>query len=418
MGLFLVVEDSAIVQKILRHTFKQAKIDSVVFASSMAEGQSLYRQHEQQLVAAIIDLSLPDSPQGEMVEYLLAEGVPVVVLTGSSDMKQRNALLGMGVADYVIKENRFSYQYAVRMLLRLERNRNLTALVVDDSDTSRHVVCNYLRVNCFKVKEVSSAQAGLRELEADDNIRLVISDYHMPEMDGIEFVQEIRHRFEKRPIAVIGLSGQGSADISVEFIKKGANDFLQKPFLQEEFSCRVTNNIESLEQLLELKTQATKDYLTGLSNRRHFYDEGGASVSRSVKASMPYTLALLDIDNFKSFIDEFGHEAGDAVLRQFAEHLGLAFSRFIVARLGEEEFAVLLVGLDASRAYELLDQFRSFIEEQLFILPDDYQRITVSIGVRPGTNQSIHDSITEADQTLCLAKEDGGNIVVMFEAEV
>lgn len=418
MGLFLVVEDSSIVQKILRHTFKQARIDSVLFASSMAEGRALYKKHADQLVAAIVDLSLPDAPHGEMVECLLAEFLPVVVLTGSADADQRKKLLAMGVADYVIKENRFSYQYAVRMLLRLERNQYLTALVVDDSDTSRRVVSHYLHLHCFKVKEVSSAEDGLKALQEDEAISLVISDYHMPGMNGFDFVQEIRHRYDKRSIAVIGLSGQGDPDISVQFIKKGANDFLQKPFLQEEFFCRVTNNIESLEQLLELKTLATKDYLTGLSNRRYFYEEGDASVARSTKASMPYTLAVLDIDRFKPLNDEFGHDAGDAVLRQFSEHLGLAFSRFIVARVGGEEFAVLMAGLEAERAYELLDEFRRFVEAQMYILPDDdYQRITVSIGVRAGVDQSIHASITDADKALYLAKENGRNMVVMYEDE-
>ena len=255
-------------------------------------------------------------------------------------------------------------------------------------------------------------------MQEDEAISLVISDYHMPGMNGFDFVQEIRHRYDKRSIAVIGLSGQGDPDISVQFIKKGANDFLQKPFLQEEFFCRVTNNIESLEQLLELKTLATKDYLTGLSNRRYFYEEGDASVARSTKASMPYTLAVLDIDRFKPMNDEFGHDAGDAVLRQFSEHLGLAFSRFIVARVGGEEFAVLMAGLEAERAYELLDEFRRFVEAQMYILPDDdYQRITVSIGVRAGVDQSIHASITDADKALYLAKENGRNMVVMYEDE-
>jgi len=355
VSVFLVIEDSSIVQKILKHTFKQQRVEPVLFASTMAEGKTLYEEHKNSLVAALVDISLPDAPRGEMVEYLLDKDVPIVVLTGSDDLQQRQSLLKSGVADYVIKENRFSYQYAVRMLDRLDRNRRLKALVVDDSSTMRQVVAGYLKLQCFSVVEAADGQEGLEILEQDPDISLVITDFHMPVMDGFHFVQEIRHRFDKRPLAVIGLSSQEDSDISVQFIKKGANDFLQKPFQQEEFSCRVTNNIEALEQLIALRQQADKDYLTGLNNRRYFVEEGQNLVGKMVSEGTVFSVALMDIDHFKSINDEHGHDAGDAVLTQLADHLENTFSRFHLARYGGEEFALVLPGLDVERAYGLLD---------------------------------------------------------------
>ena len=153
--MFLVIEDSSIVQKILKHTFKQQRVEPVLFASTMAEGKKLYEDHKSSLVAALVDISLPDAPRGEMAEYLLDKKVPIVVLTGSDDLEQRQSLLKSGVADYVIKENRFSYQYAVRMLNRLHRNRRMKALVVDDSSTMRQMVSGYLKLQCFSVVEAA-----------------------------------------------------------------------------------------------------------------------------------------------------------------------------------------------------------------------------------------------------------------------
>lgn len=417
--MFLVIEDSSIVQKILKHTFKQQRVEPVLFASTMAEGKTLYEEHKNSLVAALVDISLPDAPRGEMVEYLLDKDVPIVVLTGSDDLQQRQSLLKSGVADYVIKENRFSYQYAVRMLDRLDRNRRLKALVVDDSSTMRQVVAGYLKLQCFSVVEAADGQEGLEILEQDPDISLVITDFHMPVMDGFHFVQEIRHRFDKRPLAVIGLSSQEDSDISVQFIKKGANDFLQKPFQQEEFSCRVTNNIEALEQLIALRQQADKDYLTGLNNRRYFVEEGQNLVGKMVSEGTVFSVALMDIDHFKSINDEHGHDAGDAVLTQLADHLENTFSRFHLARYGGEEFALVLPGLDVERAYGLLDQFRRYVGEQLFILPDDdYLRVSVSTGLASVTSpvgETLEGLLLKADEALYSAKEGGRNLVAIYE---
>ena len=400
--MFLVIEDSSIVQKILKHTFKQQRVEPVLFASTMSEGKKL-----------------SDAPRGEMAEYLLDKEVPIVVLTGSDDLEQRQSLLKSGVADYVIKENRFSYQYAVRMLDRLDRNRRLKALVVDDSSTMRQVVAGYLKLQCFSVVEAADGQEGLEILELDSDISLVITDFHMPVMDGFHFVQEIRHRFDKRPLAVIGLSSQEDSDISVQFIKKGANDFLQKPFQQEEFSCRVTNNIEALEQLIALRKQADKDYLTGLNNRRYFVEEGQNLVRKMVSEGTAFSIALMDIDHFKSINDEHGHDAGDAVLTQLADHLENTFSRFHLARYGGEEFALVLPGLDVEKAYGLLDQFRRYVGEQLFILPDDdYLRVSVSTGLASVTSpvgETLEGLLLKADEALYLAKEGGRNLVTLYE---
>ncbi len=417
--MFLVIEDSSIVQKILKHTFKQQRVEPVLFASTMSEGKKLYEDHKSSLVAALVDISLPDAPRGEMAEYLLDNEVPIVVLTGSDDLEQRQSLLKSGVADYVIKENRFSYQYAVRMLDRLDRNRRLKALVVDDSSTMRQVVAGYLKLQCFSVVEAADGQEGLEILELDSDISLVITDFHMPVMDGFHFVQEIRHRFDKRPLAVIGLSSQEDSDISVQFIKKGANDFLQKPFQQEELSCRVTNNIEALEQLIALRKQADKDYLTGLNNRRYFVEEGQNLVRKMVSEGTAFSIALMDIDHFKSINDEHGHDAGDAVLTQLADHLENTFSRFHLARYGGEEFALVLPGLDVEKAYGLLDQFRRYVGEQLFILPDDdYLRVSVSTGLASVTSpvgETLEGLLLKADEALYLAKEGGRNLVTLYE---
>lgn len=414
MSKFLIVEDSSVILKILRHIAKQELPFEVLFASSMAQAKELYLANKDDIIAGLIDLALPDAPNGELVDYLLEQKLPVVVLTGTSDGDTRELLLRKGVADYVIKESRFSYQYAIQMLHRLYKNRSVEVLVVEDSRAFRNFISQLLKLHQYQVHQAENGEEALALLKQHEAIQMVITDYHMPVLDGFELVQAIRHQYEKRNIAVIGLSGHEDHSLSVKFIKNGANDFLPKPFEQEEFFCRVTNNIEALESIQKLHNQATRDYLTNLFNRRYFTEEGEQQLHRAQKEGLPVSLAMLDIDYFKKVNDEYGHAAGDLVLQQVADFLQQGLGRFLVARTGGEEFSILLIGLNTEKAFSLMDGVRQGIEERIFDLPEDFMRVSVSIGVTTAQDQnaSLDHLLALADDNLYQAKEGGRNLVV------
>lgn len=417
MPKFLIVEDSSVILKILKHIAKQELPFEVLFASSMSQAKALYLEHKDELVAGLIDLALPDAPDGQLVDYLLEQGLPVVVLTGTSDGDTRETLLRKGVADYVIKETRFSYQYAIQMLYRLYKNRQVDVLVVEDSRAFRKYIVQLLNLHQYRVHEAEDGLQGLEVLRQHEGIQLVITDYHMPQLDGFELVQAIRQQFERRHIAVIGLSGHDDHSLSVKFIKNGANDFLPKPFEQEEFFCRVTNNVEALENLQRLQHQATRDYLTGLYNRRYFTEEAEQLLAKNEAEGRVVSLAMLDIDYFKKINDEYGHAAGDRVLQQIGDTLQQGLGRFLVARTGGEEFSILLPGLDAEKAYGLMDGLREGIAERIFEIPDDFLRVSVSIGVCTSADGSgnLDQMLALADDNLYRAKEAGRNLVVSDE---
>ena len=100
----LIVEDSSVILKVLKHLAKQSLQLEPIFATSMAQAKEIYEEHKHELFAGIIDLALPDAPNGEMVDFLLTEDFPVIVLTGSYDEIRREALVKQGVVDYVVKE--------------------------------------------------------------------------------------------------------------------------------------------------------------------------------------------------------------------------------------------------------------------------------------------------------------------------
>jgi len=408
----LVVEDSPIVLKILRHLVNQElnlKLYEVDFVDSMAKAKAAIESNE--YFAALADLNLPDAPDGEVVEYILAKSVPCIVLTGSYSEERREKLLLMGIVDYVVKESRFSYAYAIKLIHRLSLNEAIKVLVVEDSGTARKYVKGLLKQHLFQVLEAENGVQGLAMYEQNPDIRLIITDYHMPEMDGFELVREIRSRSDKTDLAIIGLSSMEKGALSAKFIKNGANDFLQKPFFPEELHCRVIHNLESIELIQALNDAAHRDYLTNLYNRRHLFNDGEA-MYQSAKQGKPMALAVMDIDHFKSFNDNYGHEAGDAMLVHMGEMLNESFSRFLTARLGGEEFCVMLPGLTQDQAYTLMDQFRIHFEDSGIYVGDEYLQATVSIGVTSVLSDNLDEMINNADELLYRAKEVGRNFVI------
>jgi len=409
----LIVEDSSVILKILKHLAKTELDLEPLFATSMAQAVEIYNQHKEQLYAGIIDLALPDAPEGEMVDYLLADNFPVVVLTGSYDEKRREALVKQGVVDYVVKESRYSYHYAINMLNRLYKNQQLKVLVVEDSAQYRKHIGRLLTAHKYQVIEAENGLKAMARLEQHPDITMVITDYNMPEMDGFELVQAIRRRHEKNDMIIIGLSGEDGGHLSIKFIKNGANDFLHKPFQQEEFYCRITNNIESLEQLQRIQDQANRDYLTGMYNRRYFCEQGEELIKQARKSDSDISIAILDIDFFKRINDEYGHEAGDQVLKFLARELQHNLGRFLLARTGGEEFCLLLPGLTSAKTESLLDGFKTHIKNQVIdVSDDDIVRISFSAGVSSIKSEDLDSMLKTADEYLYRAKEAGKDMVI------
>ena len=141
MKKILVAEDSEMVIKILRHLLGQLPQYQPFFASNLGQAQALLLANDD-FFAALVDLNLPDAPNGEVVDATLSKKIPTVVFTGTYDEKRREQLFNKGVVDYLTKDGRYSYNKAVSMIQRLEKNQFIKVLVVDDSDMQRKHVSN------------------------------------------------------------------------------------------------------------------------------------------------------------------------------------------------------------------------------------------------------------------------------------
>lgn len=413
MNKILVVEDSPIVTKIIRHMVKQQPALEAVYACNMAQAQEMLMELGGSLFAALADLNLPDAPDGEVVDLLLKHRIPTIVLTGSFDEQRREAILAKGVVDYVVKEGRYSYEYAVSLINRIANNQSMAVLVVDDSDTARGHIVNLLRQQLFEVVEASNGVEAIKVLLSRDDIRLLITDYNMPQMDGVELIKNLRYKYEKSDLIIIGLSGEGASSLSAKFIKNGANDFLKKPFNHEEFNCRVRHNVEALEWVQQIQDLAYSDYLTGCWNRHYFFEHAEPLYQAAKEQQRPLAVAVIDLDRFKQVNDTYGHNIGDRALVTVANKLTEALGRFLVARTGGEEFAVLMPGLDNDQAQSLISQVRQIVGNiPIEVGGDETLYVSFSAGVTNQLCDSLDAQLAHADKYLYRAKQAGRDIVI------
>jgi diguanylate cyclase (GGDEF)-like protein len=411
----LLVEDNQIVARILQEKISLDGRFVPYMAHSLAECRRLLEGGGHDFFAAVLDLNLPDAPNGEVVDYVLEHSIPSMVLTGMMRDDIRKSILEKSVVDYIVKSGMSDLDYVVTVLDRLMRNRNIKVLVAEDSKVLRIATRRLLNLHCYQVLEAADGEEALEVIINNPGILVVITDYLMPNMDGLELVRAIRGKFSKQEMVVIGVSSADDRSLSAKFLKSGANDFLHKPFMEEEFHSRISQNVEMLLLFRALQESSTRDHLTKLYNRRHFIHMAGAIFDKADASEVDAVLAILDLDFFKKVNDTYGHLAGDEVLIQTAGMLKKSFeNRGLVARFGGEEFILLLTGQNAPGAQKVLDVFRRHLERETIKFEGDHIKVTTSIGMAMRTpGEDLNSLIKRADQLLYQAKEAGRNQVVV-----
>lgn len=405
----LIVEDTPAMARVQKHIALKAGYE-VDIAESLAQTKELISKNS--YFCAVVDFILPDAPSGEAVPCTVNADIPTIVMTGNIDKKTRDTVEKYPIIDYIIKENKQAYQYLEKQLHRLPRNENVKVLVVDDSKSTRRYICSLLVRHKYQIIEAQDGQEALKMLENSPDISVIITDNEMPNMNGDELCSEIRRLYSNDEKAIIGISGSDSLGLSSLFLKNGANDYLHKPFNSEEFYCRLSQNVDMLEQIATIKRQANTDYLTNLPNRRYFFEETNKSLKKIKNKQGSGALAMLDIDHFKVINDTHGHDVGDEVLKGLSICFSKYFKKYLVARLGGEEFAVYFANADKQEALKRLEGFRYFIEANSQEFSKEKIKFTISIGFADGPVYQIDELLKQADLKLYDAKESGRNKVV------
>ena len=415
----LLVEDSRFFTTVVRQRIEKDLKLTVLAATTLAEARELVAAHRDEIFLALLDLVLPDAPDGEIVDEIRAFQIPSIVFSAHYSDDIRDMTIAKGAIDFVVKESPASFQYLIDQVRRIHNNRSLTALVVDDSSTARRYLRRLLESQQLDILEAADGEEALQVLEANPCIKIEVTDYAMLRMDGFEFIKAARRNFDKEALAIIGISASGSAPLSAKFLKVGANDFINKPFLHEEFICRLSQNLDLLERMDGLREAATTDPLTGLHNRRYFFDAAGPLYASAARGKIALTVATIDVDHFKRVNDVHGHDAGDVVLQALARTLDTRKRQTdLLARFGGEEFCYLLVDMSPDHVFEFFDDLRGRLEALQIEHEGVAIPVTASIGVSGNLGGSLDEMIRESDAMLYCAKEGGRNQVAVAEAAI
>lgn len=415
----LVVEDSKLYQNFILDCIEKGGKFEAVVVSSYKEVQRAIKENNDFFIA-IVDIVLEDGIEGEAIDYLINKNISVIVLTSLIDDTIQELIQTKAIVDYIVKETSVDIEYAVLLAERTLYYNQLNVLVVDDSTIYRKQIESYLNDLKFNVTVAKSGEEAIEIIKNNDFIfKLIIIDYHMEGLNGLELSREIRSKNED--VIIIATTGKHSIELEYKFMKVGSDDYLKKPFTKEEFNIRIVNNMRRLEQLEELKKYTKKceqlsitDGLTGIYNRKFMDTQLTHEIKRANRYKNDFCLILMDIDHFKEINDKHGHLFGDKVLIRCVSTLSQNIrSSDFLGRWGGEEFLILCPNLTLEDSFKVAEKLRSEISQINF--HTDFQ-VTSSFGVAQYIDSDNSDQlINRVDKALYLAKDNGRNRVEKSE---
>lgn len=427
----LVIDGSevtrTIISRILDEEMPQAQL---TLCGSGREARTCLDQQQYDLITTA--LLLPDMDGLDFCRQVRAHAAhhhtPVVVVSGDANERLLQEGFAAGVTDYFDKS--LGYQAFVEFIKEFtQRNPGLVGrvLYVEDSPTTARHTLKLLEHHGLQVVHTTTAEEAIELLqrtapggpEADAGFDIVMTDFFLKgAMTGGDLLHAIRSkfRFTQQEMPVLVLTTAESPDRQVEVFHAGANDFVQKPIVEEILLARIRSLLLIKQQFTALKVQAeemqllaTTDSLTGVRNKCYLLRQG--ELFMQDRRNQPIAALLLDIDHFKRLNDSHGHLTGDQVLEEVGRLLNESVREgTLVARFGGEEFAILLPRCRLDEAQARAEELRAGIEA----LRPAGQLITVSVGVA-STDTCPEADLTAlldlSDRALYAAKDSGRNRV-------
>lgn len=360
--------------------------------------------------------------------------IPIIFITSNDTIEGRAMGFKNGAADFLSKP--FApgeVAHAVKNLLYPETTLiGVTAVVVEPDDKSRMILMDFLSGMGVIVFDAKSADEGFNLVEEYKNsVDLILATYRMPDGRGDRLSFRIRKELGMEEVPILILSDTDDKDPILEIFRSGATDYLHKPFIKEELLGRLqvhlraallnkklmnkVNEMENMNQIL--KKMASLDNLTGLPNRRFFFDKFQEAMHRRDRYKDDLGLMLVDIDHFKKVNDTYGHQTGDLIIKEVANVIRTTVRRVdIVGRVGGEEFGLLVSHIDKKNCMLLGARLGKKVAAKRFKNhKGTIGKVTISIGCflsQPNDGLTVEEIYDLADENLYRAKSKGRNCIV------
>jgi diguanylate cyclase (GGDEF)-like protein len=367
--------------------------------------------------AAVLDLNFSGSDH-EGLELLVdlagnEPPVPVFVLTGSEELVDRVEVARRGGRGF-IQRSRPASQVVDAVSEAIERRNRPEAklLAVDDDPVISETLAALLAPVGLEVTTLNDPRQFWERLETV-NPDLLVLDFDMPGLDGIDLCRAVRADVRFGQLPVLFLTARADAESVQRIFEAGADDYVNKPIVGPELVTRIQNRLDRVHLYREL---AERDSLTGVASRRKSTAALEVLIALADRFGQALSIALIDLDHFKELNDRLGHAAGDAALRRIGAMLAEAFrGEDVVGRWGGEEFVVGTYGMVRDDGIKrVADVLESFGVEQFTGRDGRSAQVSFSAGVAefPRDGQDLDDLYRAADEALYRAKAEGRNRVL------
>ena len=297
----------------------------------------------------------------------------------------------------------------------------MKVLLVEDSAIERQQIGRYLKAWNLEFVAVDNGVTAWSLLEGPDAPSLVLVDWVLPGLDGIQLCQRIRTLGANGTyIYTVMLTAKDKKQHLLTAMAAGADDYLAKPVDPSELKARLSVAKRILDLQQSLRFAATHDFLTKLLNRAEVLASLKRELSRTERENKPLSIIMADVDHFKTINDSLGHAAGDGVLREVAERLKSDLRPYDqVGRYGGEEFLIILPNCSLAVATRRANEIRCLVCKDAVVTTFATVPITLSIGVTATDetqNLTVEGLLQQADEALYCAKNQGRNCVYAFTA--
>lgn len=423
----LLLEHSRLFQKMLTELLEElgCEVDCV---RTGEEGKAKLEENHYNLILA--GQHIFDESGASFTKYCSTKQVacPIILLTSEPNEALLKNARSAGIADIFPKTNFTYLRESLRYYIEGETAINIEGgrvIYVEDSRSVAHVVIGYLEKINLDVTHFTNAESALESILSED-YDMVITDVMLDgTMSGISLVRMIRAQNSHiSELPILAMTGHDDPKRRIELYHAGINDYVTKPPIEEELAARVDNLITNKRLLDQVRAQqqsllemAMKDQLTTCHNRHSLAEYAPKFVEEAHKYGFSLCMLILDLDFFKKINDEHGHTVGDKVLSTIGKLLMHSCKQGdFVARIGGEEFAILLPHYSVKEAEEKAEEIRASIESYK---PADLL-VTASIGIAHLSHK--HDGVYEnlykdADQAVYISKQNGRNCVSVHNEE-
>ena len=296
----------------------------------------------------------------------------------------------------------------------------MRVLLAEDDLTSRTILTAILRKWGYEVISAVDGEQALEMLKQPESPKLALLDWSMPSLSGIEVCSRLRENPEFDSIYIIILTAKSEKKYIVEGLNAGANDYIVKPYDNDELKARINVGKRMVEIQSELENaksalihEAMHDSLTGIFNRKAILDLLKKELSRTSRTNGVLGLGMCDLDHFKRINDKYGHQTGDEVLKGFTQIVNENLRDYdLIGRYGGEEFLIVLPSCGDSKEIMDFNRICKVVADSQIKTRSGDISITVSIGVTQSNgNESLDEILTKADNALYKAKDRGRNCI-------